>query len=98
MNGTSANRLTGLSGGVNGDILAAAGGAESHTLTTAQLANHTHGLFGGHAAVGSGTANAAAQVNSGFSMNATAAEGSGQAHNNVQPSLVRNVIIFHGVF
>lgn len=42
MGGTSANRLTGLSGGVDGDVLGAAGGAESHTLTTAQLAAHTH--------------------------------------------------------
>lgn len=42
MGGTSANRLTGLSGGVDGDVLGAAGGVETHTLTTAQLAAHTH--------------------------------------------------------
>jgi microcystin-dependent protein len=42
MGGTSANRLTGLSGGVNGDTLGGTGGAESHTLTEAQLAGHTH--------------------------------------------------------
>lgn len=42
MGGTSANRLTGLSGGVDGDTLGAAGGAESHTLTEAQLAAHNH--------------------------------------------------------
>lgn len=42
MGGTSADRLTGLSGGVNGDVLGAVGGLETHTLTTAQLAAHTH--------------------------------------------------------
>jgi len=42
MGGTSANRLTGQAGGVNGDNLAAVGGTETHQLTTAQLAAHTH--------------------------------------------------------
>lgn len=42
MGGTSANRLTGQTGGVNGDNLAATGGTETHTLTTAQLAAHNH--------------------------------------------------------
>lgn len=42
MGGSSANRLTNLSGGVNGDLLGAVGGVETHTLTTAQLASHTH--------------------------------------------------------
>jgi microcystin-dependent protein len=42
MGGSSANRLTGLSGGVDGDTLGAAGGAESHTLTSAEIPAHTH--------------------------------------------------------
>ena len=42
MGGSSANRLTNQSGGLNGDTLGATGGAETHTLTTAQLASHTH--------------------------------------------------------
>jgi microcystin-dependent protein len=42
MGGTSANRLTGQSGGVDGDVLGAAGGLETHTLTVAQLASHSH--------------------------------------------------------
>jgi microcystin-dependent protein len=37
MGGPSANRLTGLSGGVNGDTLGGTGGSESHTLTSGQL-------------------------------------------------------------
>lgn len=37
MGGSSADRLTGQSGGVNGDTLAATGGDETHSLTQAQL-------------------------------------------------------------
>lgn len=44
MGGVSANRLTGLSGGINGDTFASYGGAESHTLTTAELATHAHSV------------------------------------------------------
>lgn len=44
MGGTSANRLTGVSGGINGDTLGGVGGLETHTLTTAQLASHTHAV------------------------------------------------------
>ncbi|MDB5600881.1 MAG: hypothetical protein JWN71_2925 [Xanthobacteraceae bacterium] len=43
MGGTSANRLTGLSGGLDGDVLGATGGAETHMLTLAQMAAHDHG-------------------------------------------------------
>jgi microcystin-dependent protein len=42
MGGSSANRLTNVSGGLDGDTLGAAGGAESHALTEAQLASHAH--------------------------------------------------------
>lgn len=42
MGGTSANRLTGISGSLDGDTLGATGGAETHTLTTAQIPAHTH--------------------------------------------------------
>jgi microcystin-dependent protein len=42
MGGASANRLTGQPGGLNGDILGAAGGSETHALAQAELAAHTH--------------------------------------------------------
>lgn len=42
MGGTSANRLTNQTGGLDGDTLGAVGGSETHTLTEAQLASHTH--------------------------------------------------------
>jgi microcystin-dependent protein/uncharacterized cupin superfamily protein len=37
MGGTSANRLTGLSGGLDGDVLGAVGGGESHALSQSEL-------------------------------------------------------------
>lgn len=68
MGGTSANRLTGLSGGVNGDVLGGVGGAEAHTLTVAQMPAHTHGVTGStdasgdhtHSTLGSGFASGGA--------------------------------------
>ena len=45
MGGSSANRLTGQTGGVDGDTLGGSGGAETHTLTEAQLASHSHGAL-----------------------------------------------------
>lgn len=46
MGGTSANRLTNQAGGLNGDVLNATGGAETHQLTVAQLASHPHAVTG----------------------------------------------------
>lgn len=42
MGGVSANRLTGLAGGVDGDVLGGTGGAESHTLAIGEITAHTH--------------------------------------------------------
>jgi len=42
MGGTSADRLTNQTGGIDGDTLGAVGGAETHTLTEAQMPAHTH--------------------------------------------------------
>lgn len=42
MGGSSANRLTNQSGGLNGDVLGASGGAETHQLTSGEMAAHTH--------------------------------------------------------
>jgi microcystin-dependent protein len=97
MGGTSANRLTNQSGGLNGDTLGATGGAETHTLTTAQLAAHTHtyniSLPGGglskpiHGSSDNGTP-------VGYT---SGSAGSGAAHNNVQPTIILNKIIYAGV-
>ena len=42
MGGTSANRLTNQTGGLNGDTLGAVGGAETHVLSIDELAAHDH--------------------------------------------------------
>jgi len=93
MGGASANRLTGLTGGVDGDVLGGIGGAETHTLSTAEMPAHTHGLiidsstsddFG---TSGGNTNNVCSGSGS------TASTGGGGAHNNVQPTIILNYII-----
>ena len=53
MGGSSANRLTNPAatvGGIDGDVLGGSGGAETHTLTQAQMPVHSHGISDpGHA-------------------------------------------------
>tara|TARA_R100001463_G_scaffold24708_4_gene58821 strand:- start:2482 stop:3750 length:1269 start_codon:yes stop_codon:yes gene_type:complete len=97
MSGSSANRLTDQTGGLNGDTLGDTGGSETHTLTTAQLPAHSHSSvvrsvsFSSSASYGNGSQGAVSSmtVNSG-STNST---GSGSAHNNVQPTIILNYII-----
>lgn len=108
--GVSKNRLTGLSGGVNGDTLGATGGAESHALTEAEGPVHDHDTDEdphSHPVLGSGVAasgypylagaNAAAtsltQTGTALTNLAVLPAGSGTAHNNVQPTIIMNMII-----
>jgi len=93
MGGTSANRLTNQSGGLNGDLLGAAGGAEQHTLVAAELPPHIHNT--GTGTVGSGpiVTTGAAHVLSG---SVPTDGGNGlisTPHNNVQPTMIMNKII-----
>jgi microcystin-dependent protein len=57
MGGSSANRLTGVTGSVNGDTLGGTGGAETHALSGAETGPHTHGA--GSYAVGTSITNGA---------------------------------------
>tara|TARA_R110000823_G_scaffold294312_1_gene413223 strand:- start:95 stop:874 length:780 start_codon:yes stop_codon:yes gene_type:complete len=99
MGGASANRLTGQTGGVNGDTLGGSGGTETHTLSTAQIPAHTHSSEAGGGdpnSLGTG-ANVSVNLtvtntNSKASFKATSTGGGG-AHNNVQPTFILNYII-----
>lgn len=82
MGGSSANRLTGLTGGIDGDVLGGTGGDESNALTAAQTPDNIS--TSDRAAGGGGRAT-------------TNHTGSGSAHNNVQPTIILNYIIFAGV-
>lgn len=94
MGGTSANRLTNPGStinGIDGDVLGGTGGAETHVLTVAQLAAHTHtkgpaGTSGSFGLVDSGAASSSGNPSTGST-------GSDAAHNNVQPTIILNKII-----
>lgn len=126
MGGSSADRLTNQTNGIDGDTLGAVGGAETHTLTTAQSAAHTHTgttASGGAHTHGQDNTTVYTQTPSTAAFTVTAgastlyvdtarvtesdgahthtfttdSTGGGGAHNNVQPTLVLNKIIFAGV-
>lgn len=135
MGGVSADRLTNLPGGVNGDVLGATGGVQSHVLTLQQSPAHDHGGTSGaggahghesrmnpfaESSTGKDTTGGLMMRQSGattYAANAgapgdaagtqigaapahshsIASAGGGEAHNNVQPTLVLNYIIRTGV-
>jgi microcystin-dependent protein len=113
MNNGPVNRLTSTHFGASGTALGNAGGSESHTLTTAQLAvhshsdaGHTHPPYPGYegywqedsqsgviiAQGGNFKANSLVpSTGTGYSSIQNA--GSGNAHNNTQPTMILNYII-----
>lgn len=98
MGGSSADRLTNQSGGVNGDTLGASGGVETHTLTTAQLAAHTHTsnvtVRSGNASTDQPQSGIVSIIGGSANLTGTSGStGSGDAHNNVQPTLILNYMI-----
>lgn len=86
MGGTSANRVTAAAA----DTIGGTGGAETHTLTTAELPPHTHNSPYSTTSVQSGSGALGVTVSSG---NATSSTGSGDAHNNMPPYITGNYII-----
>lgn len=108
MGGVAAERLTTDFFGVFYNVLGGIGGAESHTLTEAQLAAHTHSVTdpghthslsdeklqaagitvtagGGYSPVE--TAETSGSSTTGITISST---GGGNAHNNVQPTILTN--------
>lgn len=80
MGGSAASRLTSGGSGVDGTTLGAAGGAQTHTLTNAQLPTSVIGTGG-------------STIARGATVSDLQTVGSGQAHNNTQPTIVLNYII-----
>jgi microcystin-dependent protein len=96
MGGSSANRLTDQTGGLNGDTLGDTGGSETHTLTEAQLPAHSHGnvVTNVSATFKTNTGDGGASVVQTITQTkATTSTGSGDAHNIVQPTIILNYII-----
>ena len=91
MGGVSANRLTSP---LDGDILGASGGSESHTLAVNELPAHTHDVYHRlHDTSPGAGGEESDMVRSGTSTRATSATGGNQPHANVQPTLILNYMI-----
>jgi len=98
MGGASANRLTDQTGGLDGDVLGATGGSETHALLEAQLASHSHGsvitsVSASSSTIFAGSNDRTAVTSVSSSSGSTGTTGSGSAHNNVQPTIILNYII-----
>lgn len=97
MGGSAANRITSAVT-VDGTSLGQTGGSQSHTLTSAELPSHRHGLQVQDTAAqndylgGSGN-NYGLKVTSDATYASTTAVGSGTTHSNIQPLLIALYII-----
>ena len=90
MGGSAASRLTATTMTPNGTTLGAVGGEQTHTLTTPEMPAHVHSGAVQLGAGGGSGGSIAGGVNTGST-------GGGGAHNNVQPTMIMNSIIFAGV-
>lgn len=85
MGGSAASRLTTAGAGVDGATLGASGGAQTHTITTAQLPALTF-----LTTTGTGAPSLDFTGADNFGAYST---GGGTAHNNTQPTLILNYIV-----
>lgn len=97
MGGTAATRLTATgtgNPGLDGTVLGAAAGSDRHQLTLAQMPSHTHSYL--HPTLTTLTVGGTNFYGASDTTQNSGSAGSDQAHPNVQPSIVRNKIIFAG--
>lgn len=87
----SANNVLNETASIDGTALGEVGGDDVHTLLTAEMPSHTHSFNGGglKSLAGDSVGNDD-YANSGGTTSST---GGGQAHNNVQPTIILNYII-----
>lgn len=96
LGGSAASRITSSStNGLNSVVPGGAGGAQTHTLTTAELAAHTHvtTIRVNSGAGGGGTAIFNELANTGTEDYTSGSTGGGSAHSNTQPWMALNYII-----
>lgn len=96
MGGTAASRITSAGSGITGTTLGANGGAETVTLTTAQIPAHNHTVNATlNTSVNSGAHAYASNLSgaTGTATDVTTNTGGGGAHQNMPPAIVLNYIV-----
>jgi microcystin-dependent protein len=97
MGGTAAGRLTNSgtgTSGIDGTVLGAAGGVDRHAVSIAQMPAHGHAYY--TATIATLTTGATTYFGGNESGKTSGAVGGNEAHPNVQPTLVCNVLITTG--